>query len=1314
MRRSDTPIPRNGPMVRSANKKRLSDAWQEFDKILDNKTVDKHAPPVLLLCDNSDPCSRELQIRSKDQTGLLFKLCELLDSHGVDITSLEINSEDGIVQNVFGIHTARPSDFGDAIDWCQELEDFLIRSSNSGSDTLDVGSLFSVSKRLSVNPDLLSVVSFDEIPRDEAQAPLPPIGYRRYRLELGGINQAGLLTYSSYVLFRCGFDVKKGRISTVDGHISDLFEIWTKSSEAEHMLRQQLDMPGQQKESNYLPFHVTPSDGDLVGLLENWRKAANSAFKEKLEASQEQWKLSMMESPVFSPPAFSPLTSLNASAGRRNSFPEAEEDQGPGLRSRVLSTLSDNEQPSCSPAVQAKDGPASTDLATVAASASPSQHRFVNLGQLSGASQPPERPRSASQVEPTRMSIKFNNGDVYKGHCVNFPDGGEKRHGHGVYTYSSGTHESYREYRGQWREDKKHGYGVLFYRNGGVYVGQWEDNQKHGLGVLLENQADAEPTAMPSFRYEGEWYEDAQHGLGVEECDSRHSYFGHFANGKRSGRGVVMKFTKQGIMGCEAMDMQEHGPSGPSNPPRLVQTSVPLLDALEGEMGRFDGELAASSKRRGMLDLGRSGALDDSAATYHCGATTAHATLASLCFGEDEDAAAPVGGGDNKPSMSMRQSRADTAPLRSLEPAGEHDTGRTQSPSTMTGPTFARANGSYSSGSVDNDKATPLVNVHSHMMNGGFGNSLDAASSSSPKFEPAVPSPSPGTRGRPSEDDDFVFELSEANNFLSPSDTKQDLAKLAELLPKRLDRVNSEEAALADKPGTQNFQLQPTTKESRGPALSRRPASSRSVSPGNRRTVVSLSGDDQRDQQFVRLDSEEGGFGRASSLNSDPGRKASLSRRNRPLDRPMMSPRGSTAQGKLSPLQQPERERQPRRAIRSPMLWSEEELAAFLVCVGIDPMVCRKVLKRKLKGVVHFLELSNSELRRDFGLTKPVDRLTARQALKRLLDADRWENSIRGHKVGDVLNDSVLSKFIVPLEELTLVARISQGGYGTVYRGILEPSVTRGGLQPGRSHLVAVKEMKGERRVRLYELLKEACVMASLRHPNICMFLGVCADVSARKDYIISELMDCSLFDLLHQPFKLRWHGDMSVDTVIKLFNGIVNGVVYLHAKNIVHADLKSSNVLIDYTTSRQLTPRICDFGHAAVRSHPAPHHRCGTPHWAAPEVLRSEALGTAADIYSIGVILWEMLTQKLPHKGLSFSQVLASVGWAGWTPDPGVLPPIPDDLRRLNQACLNFTPRDRPSGREVQRRLRQIPKQARVEALRALASFMGGCGPEC
>merc|ERR1719484_289406 len=114
---------------------------------------------------------------------------------------------------------------------------------------------------------------------------------------------------------------------------------------------------------------------------------------------------------------------------------------------------------------------------------------------------------------------------------------------------------------------------------------------------------------------------------------------------------------------------------------------------------------------------------------------------------------------------------------------------------------------------------------------------------------------------------------------------------------------------------------------------------------------------------------------------------------------------------------------------------------------------------------------------------------------------------------------------------------MAQGGYGLVHRGFLE---VRNGVRSKQE--VAVKEMKGERRVRLHELLKEACVMASLNHPNICAFIGVCTDITGRKHYIVSELMDCSLFDLVHQQHKLHWHGDLTTVLVISIAMGICAG----------------------------------------------------------------------------------------------------------------------------------------------------------------------------
>jgi serine/threonine protein kinase len=250
----------------------------------------------------------------------------------------------------------------------------------------------------------------------------------------------------------------------------------------------------------------------------------------------------------------------------------------------------------------------------------------------------------------------------------------------------------------------------------------------------------------------------------------------------------------------------------------------------------------------------------------------------------------------------------------------------------------------------------------------------------------------------------------------------------------------------------------------------------------------------------------------------------------------------------------------------------------------------------------------------------------------------------------------------------------------------------------------------------MYELLKEGRIMASLSHTNVCVFLGICADLQDRKgrQLIISELMDCSLFDLLHSPHKLAWTGELTIPLVLSISEGICAGIMYLHGRQLVHADLKSSNVLIDYGSSSRPIPKICDFGHVAMRSHPAPHHRCGTPHWAAPEALRQEAVSPASDVFSVGIILWEMLAVDQPHRQLtSFGQVCGAVGWAGEIPDMDLLPPLPEEighnLRSLLLSCLAFSAERRPLLDSVRASLQSLRRQNRKETLQLLQSFVEG-----
>eukprot|EP00435_Cladocopium_sp_Y103_P042598 s3490_g11.t2 len=254
-------------------------------KIQNQSTGTLPEKPVRLYVNREDHHLGHLEVYSYDHVGLLFKICELLTSHGVDICSASINTENGVVYNQFEVRIARPSDTAACVE-CRELEELLEKTRGSAFDN----SLANVSKRLSVNPDLVSValLQFQTWPPDQTVVSFVERPPQRdelcYKLVLEGINQAGLLTYTALVLYRCGFSIATATISTTEGHIVDTFELTTTSAESESLLRSYLDVPmptsaGQEKTKEVmpLPFHAVESDADLQAwgcrMVELWAAA---------------------------------------------------------------------------------------------------------------------------------------------------------------------------------------------------------------------------------------------------------------------------------------------------------------------------------------------------------------------------------------------------------------------------------------------------------------------------------------------------------------------------------------------------------------------------------------------------------------------------------------------------------------------------------------------------------------------------------------------------------------------------------------------------------------------------------------------------------------------------------------------------------------------------------------------------------------------------------------------------------------------------------------------------------------------------------
>ncbi|XP_076959329.1 mitogen-activated protein kinase kinase kinase 1-like [Bidens hawaiensis] len=199
-------------------------------------------------------------------------------------------------------------------------------------------------------------------------------------------------------------------------------------------------------------------------------------------------------------------------------------------------------------------------------------------------------------------------------------------------------------------------------------------------------------------------------------------------------------------------------------------------------------------------------------------------------------------------------------------------------------------------------------------------------------------------------------------------------------------------------------------------------------------------------------------------------------------------------------------------------------------------------------------------------------------------------------------------------------------------------------------------------------LFQEIFLLTQFQHDNIVRYLGT--DKDDAKLYIFLELVPKgSLANLYH---KHRLH-DSQVSTYTRQ---ILSGLTYLHDRNVVHRDIKCANILVDVSGS----VKLADFGLAKATKLNDIKSCKGTPFWMAPEVVnnrKNKGYGPAADIWSLGCTVLEMLTGRVPYSNLEGMQALFRIG-------NGELPSIPKTLSveacDFILACLQINPNDRPT----------------------------------
>jgi len=250
-----------------------------------------------------------------------------------------------------------------------------------------------------------------------------------------------------------------------------------------------------------------------------------------------------------------------------------------------------------------------------------------------------------------------------------------------------------------------------------------------------------------------------------------------------------------------------------------------------------------------------------------------------------------------------------------------------------------------------------------------------------------------------------------------------------------------------------------------------------------------------------------------------------------------------------------------------------------------------------------------------------------------------------------------------------IVSLLGHGGMGEVYRA--------DDLKLG--HPVALKFLShglSEESHRLERFLNEVRLSRQLAHPNVCRVYDV-GEVDGQH-FLSMEYIDGEDLKGL-----LRRIGRLPRDKGIQVAQQICAGLVAAHEKGVLHRDLKPANIMIDGRGQA----RITDFGLARLaEGEGGKKEFAGTPAYMAPEQLNRGETSVQSDLYSLGLILYELFTGQAVHQGASLQELLRAREETSITPPPGLMNDLDPAVERVILRCLE---------RETQRR----PKSARVVA---------------
>ena len=219
-------------------------------------------------------------------------------------------------------------------------------------------------------------------------------------------------------------------------------------------------------------------------------------------------------------------------------------------------------------------------------------------------------------------------------------------------------------------------------------------------------------------------------------------------------------------------------------------------------------------------------------------------------------------------------------------------------------------------------------------------------------------------------------------------------------------------------------------------------------------------------------------------------------------------------------------------------------------------------------------------------------------------------------------------------------------------------------------------------------IYREIGIMIQCQHPTIIKFIGYSlVDIYNQNNVTIFMQYGekNSLFDFLSQIRRNNANGQYNNTIGQIILVGIARGMMYLHQCQIVHRDLKPGNILLD----ENYEPHITDFGLSKFNFHDQmmdPSQNFGTAKYLAPECINKEFYNKKADVYSFGIIMYEIVTRKEPYPADAFKPTtnyfLSRVANEDLRPVFDI--PAKPSIKKLIESCWSKKPEERLTFEEI------------------------------